>query len=438
MKTLIFILVLILHGFNKSASITIPKNMFLKPDINVNEIVKEKNQTNLNTTNNYTDKKNNASEIIKDNTTINPLKEIDDFFKSDEDIIKKQLEILKKYQNKTKGNNTILNETKIIDNNTILNTTSNNNSIPIEEKKPSYSFKQKEIKDNSIDENNRQIIESFFTNDIINSDILKGKIKSMLSSNKAIMKLLSDNSKQFQSFLINHDKLDVLNKKYPNDRQKTNVKDTIEMLNNIKAKLYRDLELYSTSNNSLIELSQKLNDLPKEITLKENNITKYNEKAQLILENKQLKQTLKELSSDLENEKKRYKELEKEKLENIKSIKNLFKEFTKEEIKYANKLQTINKETIKQIESTKELEQLKQKVQSKQEKLSILKDQLSSLEKYYKYLQEDLNRYTKEKKSTLKNFNFRQYSNDEDTIDDVQLTKKILSLLKKDNTNNNV
>ena len=48
MKTLIFILVLILHGFNKSASITIPKNMFLKPDINVNEIVKEKNQTNLN------------------------------------------------------------------------------------------------------------------------------------------------------------------------------------------------------------------------------------------------------------------------------------------------------------------------------------------------------------------------------------------------------
>ena len=51
MKTLIFILVLILHGFNKSASITIPKNMFLKPDINVNEIVKEKNQTNLNTTN---------------------------------------------------------------------------------------------------------------------------------------------------------------------------------------------------------------------------------------------------------------------------------------------------------------------------------------------------------------------------------------------------
>ena len=252
------------------------------------------------------------------------------------------------------------------------------------------------------------------------------------------MKLLSDNSKQFQNFLINHDKLDVLNKKYPNDRQKTNVKDTIEMLNNIKAKLYRDLELYSTSNNSLIELSQKLNDLPKEITLKENNITKYNEKAQLILENKQLKQTLKELSSDLENEKKRYKELEKEKLENIKSIKNLFKEFTKEEIKYANKLQTINKETIKQIESTKELEQLKQKVQSKQEKLSILKDQLSSLEKYYKYLQEDLNRYTKEKKSTQKYFNFRQYSNDEDTIDDVQLTKKILSLLKKDNTNNNV
>ena len=53
MKTLIFILVLILHGFNKSASITIPKNMFLKPDINVNEIVKEKNQTNLNTTNDY-------------------------------------------------------------------------------------------------------------------------------------------------------------------------------------------------------------------------------------------------------------------------------------------------------------------------------------------------------------------------------------------------
>lgn len=427
MKTLIFILVLVLQTFNKSNSITIPKNMFLEPDINVNATHKEEkdvNQTHSYKINNFTDKRKN--EIIKENKTIiNPLKEIDDFFKSDEDIIKKQIEILKKYQNKTEENSTLLNENKNKENNkTILNTT----SIPIEEKKPSYSFRQR---DNSPIE---QIIASVFTKDVIKPNTLKEKIKSMLSSNKAIMKLLSDNSQQFSDFLMNHDNMELLTKKYT----KANITVTTEMLNKIKAKLSIDKDIYSSSNNSLFELSQRLNDLTKELTIKEDNITQYYEKrtSKLRVENEKLKQVLKESSSELEKEKKRYIGLEKKKVDNIKSIKNLFKEFTKEEIKYVDKLQNINKEIIKQIESSKELEQLKQKVQAKQEKVSILKDELSFLQKYYKYLQQDLNRYTKEKESTSKNFNFRQCSDDEDNIDDIKLTKKILTLLKKNKGNN--
>lgn len=454
MKIITIILILVLEV----NAIIIPKNVFIEAERKSHLHPKYKTKSNLSESfniKNDTAKANNTTKNIKDEETltVDPLKEINDFFKNDETIHKKQEEILKKYQNKANIRTMNLNNTKIIDNhnNTKLNSTINiTKNIQTEEKKPLFKFRQKEIDLTSLDpfdEDEKTVnipieqhsyLHSFDKR--INNTSLNEKINQMLTSQKEITKLLSENTKRFSDLVSNHKNL--LYKEHSKDN--TSIKETIKMYNKIIQKLSEDKEVYSTIHNEIGELTQRLNNLRKDLTLKENNMTEVYEKeiSHQRHNNEKERLALKESSLKLEKEKQKYIELEKKKVKQIQRIKNLIKEVALEEMNYTNYLEQNNKERIKYIENIKDIEfkrnhlqLLKENVHIKQDNISILKEQLNSLQQYYKYLNKS--HHNQSSKPNETNFNFKQYNDSEDNIDDDMFTNKILSIIKQNYHNNN-
>ena len=482
-------------------SIKIPKNAFVEPGIDIpllpknnnNEIMHDTKIMELNS-DSLKEKSDFMDSIAKETVgNADPMKEINDFFLNNKEIQEKKNEIIQKYQNKTKNIN------KPPSNNDSLpnNVSHEKDKVNIIEDFSHYNFKQKKKKkdeifikeggNNDIKYNNKEKdelyipssnkVDSFSIENIIDIDDLKSMFDKTASSLKSMNKLLTENTKKFSDFLLNHEKLDSLLKDQTNIKNENKkIEASNEFINRILTSLSNNQQIVSSSTADLSILSSSLTNISQFLQGKEETLQNdlEDEKINKVNNKIELTNSLNDINYQLNKEKEKFNLLQKEKIVNIEKIKDLFKNLTKEEIIYSNKVKEISEQKIKNIKSNEEINNLNKKLieiknknLDKIEKIEILQSQLKSLQNYYNYLKEDIEKIQKEKeineretleqlksleneknnyqvklqrlKHTLSNdnFGFKQTSDDLGSYEDMKLTKKILNLIKQNYHNPN-
>lgn len=501
MKIRIIILIINAFFILVIESIKIPKNAFVEPGIEIpvlpknnnNEITQYNDIEELNSYN-HIEKADFMDSIAKETVgNVDPMKEINDFFINNKEIQEKKNEIIQKYQNITK------NSVKPTKNNDSLhnNVSHEKDKVNIIEDFSKFNFKQKTKKDEVMKKeianndgiyNNKEKdelyisssnkVDSLSIENMIDIDDLKSLFDKSSSSLKSMNKLLSENTKKFSDFLLNHEKLDSLLKDQTNiENDNKKIEASNEFINRILSSLSNNQQIISSSTSELSILSSNLRNISQFLQGKEETLQNdlENEKMNKINNKIELNNALNKITSQLNKEKENFNLLQKQKIENIEKIKDLFKNLTKEEIIYSNKVKEINEQKVKNIQAKEEINNLnnklieiKNKNLDKIEKIEILQSQLKSLQNYYNYLKEDIDRIQREKeineRETLEqlksleneknnyqmklqrlkhslsndNFGFKQTNNNDlGSYDDMKLTKKILNLIKQNYHNPN-